>query len=266
MIAGIDLGGSKLRVVIDGRIHLEAPTGPKASARDIERAIAAALPADTSAIGVAIPGLVAKDAVIRSDVLPAIAGWRPLAALGLPGTVINDVRAALVADADDLPERATAGVVMTGTGIGAAFRVEGRTLSGAAGFAGEFGSIPVEPGGATLDERASGAAILRAFGGPAASLAQRLDAGDAGAQAVVEAAGAAFGRGLAVLVNLFNPARLTLGGGALRWPGYVAAACAAAKAASLAESWAVCDLREATDPDTLVARGAALSASRATRR
>lgn len=266
MIVGVDIGGTKLRVVVDGRIVLESPTGSAMTPHRIEAQIASVLPAGTSAIGVAIPGLVAGDAVVRSDVLTNIAGWKPLAAFGLPGAVINDARAALVADAVDLPDGATAGVVMIGTGIGASFRIEGRTLSGVGGYAGEFGSIPADVDGSTLDQLASGAALLRAFGGTAAELHARLSAGDAAASRLVADGGAALGRGLATLVNLFNPARLTLGGGTLRYRGYVEAARAAAERASLAELWRVCELREAADPDTLVARGAALSASRATKR
>lgn len=265
MIVGVDLGGTKLRVVAEDRILLEAPTGPGTTAAGLERQIASVLPAATAAIGIAIPGLVAGDAVVRSDVLAGIAGWRPLASFGLPGAVLNDVRAALAADAADMPADATAGVVMVGTGIGASFRVEGRTLSGVGGYAGEFGSIPVVADGTTLDRCASGAAILRAFGRPAADLHRELAAGDAAAERIVADAGAALGRGLATLVNLFNPARLTLGGGTLRYRGYVAAARKAAEAASLRELWQGCDLREAADPDTLVARGAAISAGSATR-
>ncbi|MBL8832747.1 MAG: ROK family protein [Rhodospirillales bacterium] len=266
VIAGADLGGTKLRIVVDGRIVLDAPTGPGIRPAELERLISASLPAGTTALGLAIPGLVDVDTVVRSDVLPEIGGWKPLAALGLPGVVVNDARAALAADVADLPADATAGVVMVGTGIGSSLLVHGRVLEGVGGHAGEFGSIPVEPDGTTLDMRASGAAILLAFGGSAAELHARLAAGDADARRLVEAAGSALGRGLAGLVNLFNPARLTLGGGTLRYAGYVDAARAAAQAGSLGELWRMCELREAADPDTLVARGAALSASRSTRR
>jgi predicted NBD/HSP70 family sugar kinase len=266
LIAGADLGGTKLRVVVDGRIVLDVPTGPSATPDDLERHVAGCLPAGTTALGIAIPGLVADDTVVLSDVLPLIGGWRPLAALGLPGVVVNDARAALAADAVDLPAGATAGVVMVGTGIGASFLADGRPLEGAGGHAGELGSIPAGPDGRTLDQLASGAAILLASGGTAAALHARLAAGDAGAERLVADAGAALGRGLAALVNLFNPVRLTLGGGTLRYRGYVEAARAAAEAGSLAELWRACELRVAADPDTLVARGAALSASRATTR
>lgn len=263
MIAGVDLGGSRLRVVVDGRIVAESPTGPAIRPDEIVARVRAALPAAVRAIGFAVPGLVADGKVVRADDLPAIAGWRPFRDLGLPGAVINDAQAALLADAADLPAGATAAVVMAGTGIGAAFLVHGRVLEGAGGFAGELGSVPADASGATLDMRASGAAILRAAGCDAPAFAARLAAGDAGARRIVADAGAALGRGLAGLVNLFNPARLTLAGGAVRWPGYAAAAFGAARAAALAEPMAQCALREADAPDTLVARGAALAAARA---
>jgi predicted NBD/HSP70 family sugar kinase len=266
VIAGADLGGTKLRILVDGRIVLDVPTGPATTPADLERHIAGCLPPGTAALGIAIPGLVDGDTVVLSDVLPLIGGWRPLAALGLPGNVINDARAALVADAVDLPAGATAGVVMVGTGIGASFLADGRPFEGAGGHAGELGSIPAGPDGRTLDQLASGAAILRASGGTPAELHAKLAAGDAEAERLVADAGAAFGRGLATLVNLLNPARLTLGGGTLRYRGYVEAARAAAEAGSLGELWRACELRVAADPDTLVARGAALSASRSTTR
>jgi glucokinase len=263
LIAGVDLGGTRLRVLVDGRIVAETPTGPAIRPDEIAARVRAALPAGTRAVGFAVPGLVADGAVVRADDLPAIAGWRPFPELGLPGTVINDARAALLADAADLPAGATAAVVMAGTGIGAALLVHGRVLEGAGGFAGELGSVPADASGATLDMRAAGAAILRAAGCDASAFAARLSAGDAGARRIVADAGAALGRGLAGLVNLFNPARLTLAGGALRWPGYAAAAFDATRKAALAEPMAQCVLRVATDPDTLVARGAALAAARA---
>jgi len=263
VIVGVDLGGTKLRIVADGKILSETPTGAAVGPREIVARVHAALPAGTRAVGFAVPGLVADGKVVRADDLPAIAGWRPFPDLGLPGAVINDARAALLADAADLPAGATAAVVMAGTGIGAAFLVHGRVLEGAGGFAGEFGSVPADASGATLDARAAGAAILRAAGCDAPAFAARLAAGDADARRVVADAGAALGRGLAGLVNLFNPARLTLAGGALRWPGYAAAAFDAARRTALAEPMAQCALREADEPDTLVARGAALAAARA---
>src|SRR5437867_13205971 len=113
---------------------------------------------------------------------------------------------------------------MPGTGIGAAFMVEGRMCRGGRGWAGELGYVPVAGPErvSTLDELASGAGLLRRLGGDAAAVLGRAAAGEPAVVAALRAAGEALGLGLATVINLLNPSLLALGGGALELPGYLA--------------------------------------------
>ncbi len=256
-VIGADLGGTKLRIVrFDGdtREVRILPTGPGLRPADIE----AALP-DTAALGLAVPGLVEDGAIVACNVLPGIVGWRPRV-----GTLLNDAQAALVADMEDPPAGTTAAIVMAGTAIGAAIAIDGRSYGGAHGFAGELGYMPMD--GGTLDDKAGGAAILRACGCDAPALAARLAAGDGAAIAAVRDAGAALGAGLATLANLIDPARVTLAGGTCAWPGYVDAARAAFAEFTLAPIAARCELRLSPWGADIVARGAAISAETRTTR
>jgi predicted NBD/HSP70 family sugar kinase len=112
-------------------------------------------------------------------------------------------------------------------GIGAGFVVGGRALAGAAGYAGEVGHLTVDPNGNLCHCGARGCweaevgeeALLRRSGrdplGGTRALANLLSAADRGdrtALAAIEESGRWLGIGLAGLVNVFNPTRVSLGG------------------------------------------------------
>ncbi|MFM7346087.1 MAG: ROK family protein [Tagaea sp.] len=252
-MTGADLGGTKLRIVrFEGRLaHVrEIPTGPAFGRAALARALAGI----DGTFGLAVPGLVSRRRIVACDVLPGIAG------AGFPraAALLNDARAAAVAELEDLPRGGTAAIVMIGTAIGAALIADGRILDGAHGFAGELGYLPMGDG--TLDEAAGGAAILRRAKCDAPTLKLRLLAGDAVAHAGVVRAGAALGAGLAALANLIDPERITLGGGTLLWPGYIAAAKTEFRRRTLAPIAKRCLLRRTPWGANVVARGAALAA------
>ncbi|MDN3919676.1 ROK family protein [Roseateles violae] len=262
---GVDIGGTKL-LIVAGERSARLPTGPAATAAGIAGAIRRQL-ADwalrPSALGIAIPGLVDRQGrVLVSNVLPGLNGWSPKeefgTELGCPIAVLNDAEAALVEEAQDLPADATVALVMAGTAIGAAFRVDGRPLRGASGWAGELGFFPQRRGGELmrLDELAGGRHIAASLGLDGAQLADLAQRGDARALAAIAAGGEALGLALAGVVNLFNPQRLLLGGGALELPGYEAAARAALQKMALAPLLEVCEVRRAGAGPELVARGA----------
>ena len=275
MIAGADVGGGKLLLVaVEGGRRLEhrVETGVDADPAFLEaqmRAFLAGLGVSPAALGIAVPGLVdATGGVAACDVLPRIAGWRPadaFADLGCPVRVLNDAEAALAEEGHDLPADATAGVVMAGTAVGAAFRVDGRPLRGARGWAGELGYLPVavEAEGAVrrLDERAGGAAMAARLGIGGAQLRARAEAGDAAALSAIHAGGEALGLGLASVINLLNPHLVAVGGGALRLPGYLDAALASARRHAIPGLWEVCTVRPVRAGDAVVALGAARAAS-----
>ena len=270
---GCDLGGTKLLMVADGpdgRVVARVASGRSFDGAALEAAIlafVAGLGERPSSIGLAIPGLVGPGPSVQAcDVLPALVGWRPLESVrsGWPFVMINDAAAALVEECHDAPPGLTAAVVMAGTGIGAALLVKGAPFGGAAGWAGELGSIPI-PGGPdgtvrTLDQVASGAAIAARLGLDGATLRARAEAGDAFACRTIAEAGAALGLGLATLIDIVNPARVSIGGGLIGLPGYLDAALASAARHTLPDLWRACEVREVRAGDLVAALGAARAA------
>jgi len=266
-VVGVDIGGTKARLCTqhEGRESFEEfPTGPAMDGERLSAELRTRLERAScaAAIAVAVPGLVESGRIVVSDVLPALAGWLPGATLGAlaPAIVtLNDAKAGLVEASAGEPADATVALVMVGTGIGAALLAHGRAFGGASGWAGELGSIPIEREGriVRLDDAAAGAAILRALGDDAAGAHARLAAREPAACEVVRRAGEALGLGLASLVNLFNPGKLVLAGGTLRYPGYAEAATAALERWALAPLFGACRVVVPPDGERLVCRGAA---------
>jgi glucokinase len=262
---GIDIGGSKLlALAIDGdrQISAQIDTGRDFAAADAQAEIDLfihTLPRIPRSIGIAIPGLVDRQGVvIACDVLPGLVGWQPARALDsiCPVTVINDAEAALRQVVSDLQPQAAIVVVMVGTGIGAAIWIDGSIFRGANGWAGELGSIPVG-NGRTLDECASGAAILRELGVSIQVMNSLIAGGEIVALETIGRAGTALGMGLATLINLLNPEAIVLAGGTLRWQGYLAAAIESAQRYTLPDLWAACQLQTSPHGGDLVVLGAA---------
>ena len=261
---GVDLGGTKA-LFVSGTHSLRFDTGPAFSSADF----AAMLDAFTMStgvrptrIGIAVPGLVdAAGRVVACDVLPELAGWLPataLSGLGCEIAVVNDVEAALREELHDAPPGLTAGVVMAGTAIGAAFLVDGAPLRGTSGWAGELGYFSCMVDGQTrrLDEIAGGAAMAARRGVAPAKLAELALAGEPESLAGIEAGGSALGMALAAVVNLLNPSRLALGGGAADLPGYRDAAERAARQHSIPALWNDCAMVRVAAGERVVALGA----------
>jgi predicted NBD/HSP70 family sugar kinase len=126
-------------------------------------------------------------------------------------------------------------VYLTGeTGVGGGVMVDGQLLRGAEGFSGEIGHMPLNPGGHLCGCGRRGcwetmvglAALLRmaateddSIRDPSLDLEQRLavvsDRADAGEPRTLDAlklVGEALGLGASILVNVFNPRVLVLGG------------------------------------------------------
>jgi predicted NBD/HSP70 family sugar kinase len=237
--AVVGLGGTVLEVV-----RVERPGGP-ASVDDTIAEIgelARRLLRDPRrrealvGVGVAVAGVVR-----RSDGFVSMApnlGWRdvpfgqrlaPALGLDVPVTVANE--ADLGAMAEHLRGAATGHehvLFVTGeVGVGGGLIVDGRPLSGVAGFGGEIGHIPVNLDGKRCGcgaigcwetEVGEGALLTRAGraadGGRDALDALLDDAADADpiALAALDETGHWLGIGLAGLVNLLNPELVVLGG------------------------------------------------------
>ncbi len=187
-------------------------------------------------VGVAVAGIVR-----RSDGFVAMApnlGWRdvPLGALlaealelAVPVAVANEADLGAVAE---LHRGAAIGadnvLYLSGeVGVGGGLIVDGRPLTGVAGFGGEVGHMPVNPTGMACQCGSVGCwetevgeeALLRLAGHPPSGGWAEVDAvvGEARAGSPValgafDAVGSWLGVGLAGLVNVFNPGLVVLGG------------------------------------------------------
>jgi predicted NBD/HSP70 family sugar kinase len=187
-------------------------------------------------IGVAVAGVVRRtDGLVR---LAPNLGWRdvPLGeriagALGVaaPVAVANE------ADLGGLAEHRRGAAIGAGdvvyvvgeVGVGGNVIVDGRSLIGAAGYAGEIGHMAVNPSGAAcgcgsfgcleteIGERAMLVRAGRSPTGGRAAVGELIEAADVGepeALASLAHVGRWLGIGLASLVNIFNPTLVVLGG------------------------------------------------------
>jgi predicted NBD/HSP70 family sugar kinase len=153
-----------------------------------------------AALGTDVPISVANDAD-----LGALAEWRRGAAIGVSNLLFLSAE----------------------VGIGGGLIVDGRPLTGVAGYGGEVGHLPVDRNGSPCrcgsvgcwETEAGAGALLRLAGRPADGGRAEVEAvirdAEAGSPVEVEAVaeiGRWLGYGLAGLINLFNPRLVVLGG------------------------------------------------------
>ena len=235
---GLDLGGTNIKcaVVADGAVVASdsCPTGAVegedavlARVAELGRATVAAL-GEPSTAGLALPGHFEDGAGV---LLPNLLGdWaeRPIAEpvgerLGLPVTLVNDVRALTLAELRLGAGRGARDLVCValGTGVGGGLVIGGRLHLGL-GHAGEIGHTTVDPDGppcgcgnrGCLDRMAGADAIAAAAGQPTVqAAAEAARAGDRTAREAFERAGERVGRVLAGAVVLLWPERVVVGGG-----------------------------------------------------
>lgn len=182
-----------------------------------------------SGVGVAVPGIVEPETGTLS--MSVRLGWTglPLAArlrsaLGVPVFVDNDISAVTAAERLYGPGADEADFLLAavGQGIGLGMVLDGAPYRGAAGAAGEFGHMPVQPDGplcvcgnrGCLESLVSTEALLRSAHesgilSPAESeiddLGAAARAGDQAAAELIQSAAALLGRALAGVVNLLGP-------------------------------------------------------------
>lgn len=238
-VAAIGLGGNVLHSIrVDrprARIDVDATIDDiVAMVRDVERLLVP--DCRIFGVGVSVVGL-----VNRTDNTVAIApnlGWRDVAfgtrlhhALGWRTEVVvsNDADLAALAE---LRRGVAAGVrdvlyVWGEVGVGGGLISRGEPITGAAGFAGEIGHLPVNPDGRPCRCGAVGCweteigegTLLERSGRSADGGRDAVDALIADAEAGVDAAVGALrsqarwlGIGLAGLINVMNPSMVVLGG------------------------------------------------------
>jgi glucokinase len=242
MIAGIDLGGTQVRVAVarsDGRIiatsrnRTDSLRTPRRvvewSAEQITR-LADGEP--VRCVGIGAPGPTdPKRGVLINP--PNLSGWRnvPLAAmvreiLGCPAHLENDANLAGLGEHRHGAGKGTGTMVYItwSTGVGAGLILDGRLFSGAHGTAGEVGHMILDPRGpldgcgqrGCVEVYCGGGALARQTGASAAELFDEAAAGDGEAAARVREAATQMGYALINVANLFDPEVIVMGGGVTR--------------------------------------------------
>jgi len=210
-------------------------------------------------VGIAIPGLIQDDKVFKTIDIPLLEGWDPKDMpefSGIPIRILHDGRAAGFEATFGCRSGATIITLVVGTGIGSSFLVEGVHLKGNNGWAGEVGVSPI--GGVTpADVRAGGKALLKIRMGDISpeEMVKKVAENDPVALNAIKDAGKEFGYIIATLINIFNPEKLVIGGGCLRWPGYADAALEVAQGLTMEPLWKACEIQLPADPHLLVVRG-----------
>jgi glucokinase len=242
MIAGIDLGGTQVRVALarsDGRILYSARTrtallgSPERLAEWVAEQVARRGGLHSlrqAAIGA--PGPIdTKNGILVNP--PNLAGWKdvPLAsllseALGCPVHLENDANLAGLGEFHQGAGRGSRTMVYVtwSTGVGGALILEGQLFSGAHGSAGEIGHMVLDPQGpldacgqrGCVEAFCGGGSLSRQTGRPAAELFQSAARGDGEAAQVVQRAATYMGHALISLTNLIDPEVIVVGGGITR--------------------------------------------------
>jgi predicted NBD/HSP70 family sugar kinase len=237
--AVVGLGGEVFsRVRVDrpaGHVSVDAVAEDLA---DLAAGLRAERPAGEQPIGV---GVAVVGVVRRSDGFVSLApnlGWRDVP-LGdtLAAALDSDAPISVANDADlgalvEFRRGAAIGVddvlfVSGEYGVGGGLIVDGRPLTGVAGYGGEVGHLPVNPTGAACrcgslgcwETEVGEAALLRMAGRPPGGGRPEVDAmlrdAEAGvppALSALDHVGRWLGIGLAGMVNIFNPRLIVLGG------------------------------------------------------
>lgn len=193
---------------------------------------------DFDRIGLAFPGLVDREAqrVAFSAHIPEHADVDLIrdirSATGLQISIENDANAAAFGEFKLGAGRGSRNMfyITLGEGVGGAFIFEGEIWRGAAGFAGEFGYVPINSEGMKLEEVASTANIIRRtrarFHQDNTSSLNNLEEEaitlddiiaaakneDDFAQMMLKRTGAYVGSAVATVINLLNVEKIVVGG------------------------------------------------------
>src|SRR5258706_3246729 len=251
MRIGVDLGGTKIEAialddggVVRARQRRPAPQGNYTKTItavadlvvDVERAAGVG----PSPVGLGMPGGISPGTGLVQGANSTWLIGHPFdvdlgRALGRPLKVANDANCFAVSEASD-GAAAGAGIVfgvILGTGVGGGVVINGRQLTGANAFSGEWGHNPLpwpkddeRPGPACfcgqhgcIETWLAGPSLARDHkaraGGSldAAAIVAAADAGDPAAVATLDRYVERLARGLAHVVNIVDPHIIVLGGG-----------------------------------------------------
>lgn len=253
---GIDLGGTKIEVgVLDSEDRIifrkRSPTPPHdyvatlEAIRDLVAAADQAIGRTGIPVGCGIPGAVSPATGLVKNANSTWLNGRPLdrelaSVLDRPVRISNDANCFAASEASD---GAAAGMspvfgVILGTGVGGGIVIEGRILAGADAIAGEWGHTPLpapaddeRPGekcwcgrSGCLETWLSGPALMRDHERGTGrrwepgEIARAAEAGESGAQAAMARYESRLARGLAVVIDILDPAAIVLGGGLSNLP------------------------------------------------
>lgn len=249
---GVDIGGTKCAVsrLHEGTVSevLRIPTGDLTpTLQSLTAGLRQLLHGRPAAIGVSCGGpLDSKNGVILSPPnLPT--SWHDVPicrlltdTLGGRACLMNDANACALAEWKFGAGRGTRHMIFltSGTGMGGGLILNGALYEGATGDAGEIGHVRLRPQGplgygkaGSVEGFCSGGGIARlaelhllkanrppppwhAAGTPLTTkqIAEAAQAGDALALEIMQEAGSRLGDALAILIDLFNPERIILGG------------------------------------------------------
>ena len=243
---GIDLGGTEIKCgafspdgtplarrlapTRDGESEGDQPAFVAETNRALH-ALARELGAPPARIGVAAPGLAAREGTHIAFMPGRLHGlenlrWQQALAHPHPVAVLNDAHAALLGEIWQGAARGRRDVVLLtlGTGVGGAIVSDGRLLRGHLGRAGHLGHLTVDhhgpptitgtPGG--IEIAIGNATVATRTGGRftmTRDLAAAAQAGDTFAQAVWEESVHALAAHLAGLICALDPELIVIGGG-----------------------------------------------------
>ncbi|HVD48100.1 MAG TPA: ROK family protein [Candidatus Limnocylindria bacterium] len=247
MLAGIDLGGTQVRVALarsDGQLiaSFKTSTPLLGSPQRVVDWAATEIESHRGrekvrsvAIGAPGPIDVKRGILVNPPNLP---GWRnvPLAAMlrsaiGASAHVANDADMAGLGEFTRGAGRGTRNMVYItwSTGVGGGLIIDGKLHRGGHGTAGEVGHMIIDPNGpldqcgqhGCLEVFCGGANLARETGHPAAELFAAAARGDKHAGMVVERAARYMGMALISLTNVVDPEMFVMGGGVTRSWGLV---------------------------------------------
>jgi fructokinase len=256
MRIGIDVGGTKIEGIALGgdgavlaRRRVPTPAGSYeatlAAVKDLAFGLEAEVGAAGASVGIGMPGAISPKTGLVKNANSTWLNGRPFdrdlaAALGRPVRVANDADCFALSEATD---GAAAGApivfgAILGTGVGGGIVIGGKLLAGADAIAGEWGHNPLpwpcdaeRPGAACycgkrgcIETYLSGPGFELDYAQLAGSRRSSQDivrAAAAGDPRAVQALGRyqdRLARGLATVINVFDPGAIVLGGGMSNLP------------------------------------------------
>jgi fructokinase len=199
--------------------------------------------AEPGSIGIAMPGSISPATGLVQNANSTWLNGRPFRAdlsarLGRPVRLANDANCFALSEAADGAAREARSVfgVILGTGCGGGLVYEGRIIDGPRGIGGEWGHNPLpwpdardQPAPSCwcglrgcMESWVSGPALYRDYlaksgdahlASDALGVVHRAEAGNEAALATLDRHASRLARGLAMVVNIFDPEIIVLGGG-----------------------------------------------------